>query len=86
MYRVELSKHAEKFLRSQPMRIKTSVAKKLLVLAENPDASHLDTKKMQGVDDIFRLRVGKIRVLYRRYDSQLLILVIEIGYRGDIYK
>ncbi len=86
MYRVELAKQAEKFLHKQSANIKTAIVNKLLVLADNPNSSVLDIKKMHGAEDVFRLRVGKIRVLYRRYDAELLILVIEIGYRGDIYK
>ena len=86
MYHVELSKKADKFLRKQPLKIKTMVTKKLLQLAEDPDHSTLDIKKLVGAEQTYRVRIGKIRVLYRRYEDEILILVFDIGFRGDIYK
>jgi mRNA interferase RelE/StbE len=86
MYHVELSKKADKFLRKQPLKIKTMVTKKLLQLAEDPDRSTLDIKKLAGAENTYRLRIGKIRALYRKYEDEILIFVFDIGFRGDIYK
>ncbi len=86
MYKVELSKKVDKFLRKQPLKIKMAITKKLLQLAENPDSSTLDIKKLAGAENTYRLRIGKIRALYRRYEDEILLLVFDIGFRGDIYK
>ena len=44
-----------------------------------------DIKKMQG-QEIFRLRIGKIRALFEEKNSEVIILVINIDSRGEIYK
>lgn len=41
---------------------------------------------MLGYDDYFRLRVGDYRVIYTIDNGKLVICVIDIGNRGDIYK
>lgn len=41
---------------------------------------------MQGYAGYYRLRVGDYRVIYTADNNVLLIRVIEIGNRGDIYK
>ena len=45
-----------------------------------------DIKKMIGNFNEYRLRLGKYRALFRIADNELLILVIDIGSRGPIYK
>jgi mRNA-degrading endonuclease RelE of RelBE toxin-antitoxin system len=41
---------------------------------------------MKGIEGVFRLRSGKIRIIYQVKESELLILVITAGFRGDVYK
>jgi len=43
-------------------------------------------RKLSGSDDIFRLRLGDYRIIYRVEDEKLVVLVIEIGHRRDIYR
>ena len=46
-----------------------------------------DIKQMQGVSaETYRLRLGKYRAIYRLYNDVLVIFVLDIGSRGDIYK
>jgi mRNA interferase RelE/StbE len=39
-----------------------------------------------GEDDLYRIRVGDYRIIYRIQDNQLLILVLKIGHRRDVYQ
>ncbi|MEO8511790.1 MAG: type II toxin-antitoxin system RelE/ParE family toxin [Chloroflexota bacterium] len=41
--------------------------------------------KLRGSDNVWRVRVGNHRILYEVYDDRLLILVIRIGHRRDVY-
>jgi mRNA interferase RelE/StbE len=42
--------------------------------------------KMQGEDNLWRIRVGDYRIAYEIQDTQVLILVLRIGHRKDIYR
>ncbi len=39
-----------------------------------------------GADDIYRVRVGEYRLLYQVRDDILLVLVVSVRKRGDVYK
>ncbi|MGL4903590.1 MAG: type II toxin-antitoxin system RelE family toxin, partial [Cetobacterium sp.] len=45
-----------------------------------------DIKNLKGIKDIKRLRIGSYRALFKIVNNELVILVIDIGSRGDIYK
>ena len=46
----------------------------------------IDIKPVEGEKDIYRLRVGKYRMLIKVYKEKKIILVVKIGPRGDVYK
>ena len=45
-----------------------------------------DINKLAGFEQTYRLRIGKYRVVYEKHEEILLIRVIEIKSRGDVYK
>ena len=45
-----------------------------------------DIKKLKGFDDLLRLRVGNYRIVYTVDNGKLIVYVIDIDNRGDIYK
>lgn len=62
------------------------IKEKLLILAENPEALKNNIRKLSGPDeDLYRLRVGSYRVIFKRENEKLLILVVRIGHRKEIY-
>ena len=69
-----------------PFSIKSKIINKLHELKENPDDPTLDIDKLKGSEEGYRLRVGQYRIIYSRYDIQLIIEVVKIRSRGDIYK
>ncbi len=87
MYTLKIHKKAVKFFKSRSISEKGLIKIKLNLLKENP-YSHpqLDIKKLKGSEDVFRLRIGKIRIIYQIKHDDLLILVISAGARGDVYK
>lgn len=42
--------------------------------------------KLSGEDDLFRIRAGDYRVVYSIRDRELLVLVVRIGHRRDVYR
>ncbi len=42
--------------------------------------------KLSGEDDLHRIRVGDYRILYALRETQLLVLVVDIGHRREIYR
>lgn len=53
-------------------------------LAQNPYPSGI--KKLEGEDELYRLRVGDYRILYQVKGKILLVLIVGIGHRRDIYR
>jgi len=53
-------------------------------LAENPRPSGV--KKMAGEENLWRVRVGDYRLVYEIYDSRLIVVIITIGHRRDVYR
>jgi len=43
-------------------------------------------KKLQGVENTYRLRVGNYRIIYRVLNEKVIIEVINIGHRQEVYK
>ncbi|MBI4994907.1 type II toxin-antitoxin system RelE/ParE family toxin [Candidatus Peregrinibacteria bacterium] len=73
-----------KFIESLDKKTKAKLKEKLIALKQNPFGMK-GVKKIQGVDEnMYRLRIGKIRVIYRVHDDKL-VEIIDIDYRGNIY-
>ncbi|QHT63954.1 type II toxin-antitoxin system RelE/ParE family toxin [Paenibacillus lycopersici] len=58
----------------------------LHILSEDPRHPELDIKKMQGLENHFRLRIGSFRVIYTIIDNELIVIIDKNRSRGDIYK
>lgn len=43
-------------------------------------------KKMSGSDCAYRLRVGDYRIIYEIYDTSIIIEIVKVGHRRDIYR
>ncbi|MEU6146059.1 type II toxin-antitoxin system RelE/ParE family toxin [Streptomyces sp. NPDC047081] len=55
-------------------------------LGDDPYREDTDVKKLSGRDDLYRLRVGVYRIAYMIDDGRLVILIVEVGHRGEIYR
>jgi mRNA interferase RelE/StbE len=63
------------------------IKEKLLILAENPEALKNNIKRLSGdIEDLYRLRVGRFRIVFKKNEAELLVLIIRIGHRKDVYK
>jgi mRNA interferase RelE/StbE len=57
----------------------------LTPLGDDPRRLDASIKKLAGYDDRYRLRVGDHRVIYEIMDGQLVVLVVGLGHRREIY-
>ncbi len=81
MYTVVIKKPAKKFIDKLPVNERRRVVDAIERL---PDGE--DIKRMKGHADLLRLRVGDYRILYTVDNGALVILVIDAGNRGEIYR
>jgi mRNA interferase RelE/StbE len=58
----------------------------LTPLGDDPRRPDANVKKLAGYADRYRLRVGDYRVIYEIMDEQLVILVLGVGHRREIYR
>jgi mRNA interferase RelE/StbE len=85
MYRITFSLQAQREIRKLPLHIVSIIRQKLDIIAANPFASHPNVKKLQGQPG-YRLRVGDWRVIYLIEKDAVVILVIKVGHRSEVYK
>lgn len=87
MYQLVFAPKAVKELAKIDRPFQLIIKKKLQILAENPDALKNDIKPLKGSNrSLYRLRIGSYRVIYNRDEGRLVILVIRIGHRKEIYE
>ncbi len=62
------------------------IKEKLLMLAENPQVLKNNIKKLKGTkNNYYRLRVGNYRVIFKKKEKQLIIIIVRIGHRKEVY-
>jgi mRNA interferase RelE/StbE len=83
-YQVELTKKAAKQFNLLPAKVRSRLQPKLEALADNPRPSGV--VKLEDTDNQYRIRVGTYRIVYEIEDDVLLVLVIKVGHRKDVYK
>jgi mRNA interferase RelE/StbE len=73
-----------KFIDLLDRKTRTRLRNMLKSLRENPFTESADTKKLKGFrDNVYRLRLGTIRIIYEIVETN--IVIIDIDYRGNIY-
>lgn len=80
MYRFIIKKPAKKFIDGLPTNERRRIVEAIERLPNNGDI-----KRLQGHNDLFRLRVGPYRILYTVDNGEFVIYVIDAGNRGQIY-
>ena len=85
MFSIEYSKAARKALKTMPRNTARLVMEKIEALASDPMAPNNNVKKLTNHPG-YRLRVGDWRVVYTIREQALLIAVVRIAPRGDVYQ
>jgi mRNA interferase RelE/StbE len=83
-YEIIFSKPAAKQFKSLPLPNQEQLKIKIDALATNPRPSGV--VKLSGEANLYRIRVGDYRVIYNIEDKELVVLIIKIGNRRDVYR
>lgn len=79
--KIVLSSRAEKTLKKLPKIDQIAIARKIRLLREGQPTTQIE--KLKSFPNIFRLRIGNYRVVYRRLPQETYIILI--AHRKDIY-
>jgi mRNA interferase RelE/StbE len=85
-YTIRWRDRAVRQLRAIPQPAALTILKALTPLGDDPRRPDSNVKKLTGYEDRYRLRVGDYRVIYEVQDGQLVILVLGVGHRREIYR
>jgi len=83
-YQAQLLPAAQKELDKLPQRIRLSVLSHIKHLSGNPRP--VGCRKLKGTNDVFRLRIGDYRIIYRVIDKDGLVSVGHVLHRSKAYK
>jgi mRNA interferase RelE/StbE len=84
IYRIEVKPQAEKALARIPNPHRRRIAKAIDGLARTPRPT--GCTKLAGADDAYRIRVGDYRVVYQIADRVLIVYIIGVAHRKDVYR
>jgi mRNA interferase RelE/StbE len=82
--RIEYRPAFARALRKLPVVVQKQVAPRIDALAFNPRPPGCE--KMQGEEDQYRIRIGDYRVIYEIHDQVLVVLMVRIGHRREVYR
>jgi mRNA interferase RelE/StbE len=85
MFTLEYSKAARKALKAMPRDVAGLIMEKLELLGMDPFAPNNNVKKLTNHPG-YRLRVGSWRVVYTLHERALLIIVVRIAPRAEVYR
>ena len=83
-YRVEITKSAAKDLRGLDRKWIPRIVATIESLES--DARPSGCKKLMGSDHTYRIRIGDYRVVYDIHDDTLIVLVVRMRHRRDVYR
>jgi mRNA interferase RelE/StbE len=82
--RIRYTKQAIKYLLKLQAKKVAKIRETIKQIAGG-DTEGLNIVYMKNLD-VYRVRVGDFRVIYEIQDDELLLIVIKVGSRGDVYK
>jgi mRNA interferase RelE/StbE len=83
-YQIEFKSSASKEIEILPRPMVVRVVEAIRELADTPYPQGV--KKLSGFDRTYRVRVGDYRILYTVYENRLVIEIIRVAHRKDVYR
>ena len=87
VYSLKFVERASRDLERIALPFQKIIKEKLILLARNPSALANNITRLSGgtTENYYRLRVGSYRVIFEKREKELVILVVRIGHRREIY-
>lgn len=84
MHHLIVKPSAEKQFAKLPAQLRRRITDAFDGLRENPRPP--GCLKLKGEDDLWRIRVGDYRIVYTIEDAELIVLVVRVAHRKDVYQ
>jgi mRNA interferase RelE/StbE len=81
---VQILPKASRQIKALSVEVRQDITLTIQSLANEPRP--IGVKKLSGEKDIYRVRVGNYRVLYRIVDKVLVVVVVSVGHRREVYR
>jgi mRNA interferase RelE/StbE len=84
-YSLRIKRSAAKEIEGiEPRKVRRQVVERVQALAANPRPRGCE--KLAGVGERYRVRQGSWRIVYEVRDDQLVVVLVKVGHRRDVYK
>jgi mRNA interferase RelE/StbE len=83
-YRVEIARRAARSIASLQRQDQQRIRAAIDLLADNPRPP--GCARLTGEANAYRVRTGSYRILYEVFDDRLVVHVIRVGHRRDVYR
>jgi mRNA interferase RelE/StbE len=83
-YKLLIKPSAAKEIELAPKKDRLRIVKRIQELSSDPRPSGCE--KLSGHDDKYRIRQGTYRIVYTISDSELVICVMKVGHRKEVYR
>ena len=83
-YEIRFKASAWRLLRKLDREARGRIIAAIWALGDNPRPP--GSRKLTATEDFYRIRVGRYRVIYEVRDDDLVVLVIKLGHRRDVYR
>ena len=84
IYEIEILSKQRRQIKALPKDIQNLVRAKIRSLAGNPRPPGV--KKLSGLKNLYRIRVGEYRIIYDIQDRVLVVVIVSVGHRKEIYR
>lgn len=82
MYQIEVTRAAERDLKSLPKSVFKRVDAKIQSLSQDPHPH--GSKKLE--DNLYRVRVGDYRILYQVISKRIVVVILRVRHRREVYR
>ena len=82
-YRVEVAPLAYRQIKKLPREVQKRIIERVEELASNPRPA--GAKKLVSGEDLYRVRVGEYRAVYQIRDRELIVVIVKVGHRREVY-